>query len=81
MSAKDGIREAIAKARQTPGKEPFDIQKFQEVYDVTIDIGDAPLTMRRVEEYEEQYYLLATTTKTLREFAEYRQRLSDQDSN
>lgn len=54
MSGKQEIRAAIAKARQSPGKEPFDIQKFRQVYDVTMDIGDAPLTLRNVEQYEEQ---------------------------
>jgi hypothetical protein len=80
MSARPEIRAAIDKARQAPDKEPFDIQKFRQVYDVTMDIGSRPLTMRNVEEYEEQYYLLATQTKTLKEFAEYRRQLKEHDA-
>ncbi|EPX56640.1 hypothetical protein D187_007982 [Cystobacter fuscus DSM 2262] len=80
MSARQEIRDAIAEARRSPDKEPFDIQKFRQVYDVTADIGESPLTTRTVEEYEEQYYLLATEVKTLQEFAEYRRELVEHDA-
>ena len=80
MSVRQEIRAAIATARQKSGKEPFDIQKFRQVYDVTADTGGGALTMQQVEQYEEQYYLLATKVKTLAEFAEYRQRLKEHDA-
>jgi hypothetical protein len=80
LSTKQERRDEIARCRQSPDKEPFDIQKFRQIYDVTRDLGGRPLTMRNVEEYEEQYYLLATQTKTLQEFAEYRRQLKEHDA-
>ena len=80
MGVREEIRAAIAKARQTPDKELFDLQTFRQHYDVTADTDGGPLSMQQVEEYEEQYYLLAQKVMTLAEFAEYRRKLKEHDA-
>ncbi|MCE9666391.1 hypothetical protein LY474_01080 [Myxococcus stipitatus] len=77
---KQAEREQVKKARATSGKEPFDIARFQAVYNVAWDRGAEPLTPSAIEDYERRYYLDAPEVKTLQQFAEHLTRLRDHDA-
>ncbi|MBJ6759758.1 hypothetical protein JGU66_03225 [Myxococcaceae bacterium JPH2] len=65
-------RAAIRQARATSGREPFDIEKFKGLYDVSLDVGSRALGPGDVEDYERKYYLAAPAeVKTLQQFAEH----------
>ncbi|HZI11292.1 MAG TPA: hypothetical protein VE153_12985 [Myxococcus sp.] len=73
-------RARVREARATSGKELFNIEKFREHYNVSLDHGNLPLTQDLIEDYERQYYLSATGVKTLREFADYLHNLRNNDA-
>lgn len=54
----------------TAGKEPFDLKRFQKLYDVTGDNTAYLSIEEQVSRWEERYYLQAKQVMTLVEFAE-----------
>ncbi len=80
-AAKQKRAEALAKKRlelehvkkANPDKEPFDIQKFAVLYDLTNDDGKLNLSPERIEKLEMEYYLDNSEMQTLAEFAERRE--------
>ncbi len=64
---------ALAKQKALASKEPFDIQRFGQYYDLNDDHGTPCITPEVIEDFEIQYYLLFPELKTLQEFAEKRQ--------
>ncbi|MBN9686399.1 MULTISPECIES: hypothetical protein [unclassified Corallococcus] len=73
-------REQVAKARATSGKEPFDIEKLNALYNLSWDIHDAPLTPQVIEDYERRYYLESPEVKTLQQFADHLAWLRNHDA-
>jgi hypothetical protein len=66
----------MAKVEQKE-KEPFDIQKLAEYYDLTDDHGKLRVSPERIERLEMEYYLDNPDAKTLKDFGE---RLTDSDA-
>ena len=62
------------------GKEPFDFERFREIYDVTSFMGHTPeeldLVEHTVRSYEAKYYLLYPHIQTLAEFADFLEMLN-----
>jgi hypothetical protein len=64
-------RQKLGEAKEAdPDKEPFDIKKFGELFDLADDHGQVRLPPERVEELEMEYYLNFKDAKTLEQFAE-----------
>lgn len=64
---------ALAKAKadaQSSGKEAFDLDRFEQIYDTTTDMGSLPAREVRVKEYEHKYYLRFRDLMTMQALAE-----------
>jgi len=67
----EGRRQKLKEAKESdPDKEPFDIKKFGELFDLADDHDQVRLPPERVEELEMEYYLNFQGAKTLEQFAE-----------
>jgi hypothetical protein len=62
------LDEARALALQS-GKEPFDLQKFEQIYDTSSDFGRLPPVESRQKRWEQKYYVDYPEIKTIEEFA------------
>lgn len=72
------IKEAKLK---TPDKEPFDIKKFADVYNLRDADGKFRITPELVQEFEADYYLKNPTIKSLVDFAKRRQQLDREEAS
>ncbi len=59
---------ARAAATET-GKEPFDLDRLEQLLDTTTDLGTLPPRSDRQRRWEEKYYLGHAEVRTLAEFA------------
>ena len=53
------------------GKEPFDLQRFAKLYDLSHDVTAGYPLETQIARWEERYYLQSKHVKTLAEFADY----------
>lgn len=69
-------RMARAKAAQhAASKEPFDLDRFEELYDTSTEMGSRPAREVRERAYEHRYYLQHPQLRTLKELADLMRQL------
>lgn len=70
QKAKNAALLAAAKRDQhAAGKEPFDLDALERIYDTTTMMGSLPSRETRQRTYEHKYYMLHSKAMTLEEFA------------
>lgn len=57
-------------AATAAGKEPFDLDRFERLYDTTTESGSLPDRATRLKEWEHRYYLRHRDVMTMQQLAQ-----------